>query len=327
MEKHALISHAESVDLPAVTTNLDSYLAHIRQIPILSAQEEYDLARRWRDDGDVSAAHRLVVSNLRFVVQVARGYAGYGLALPDLIQEGNIGLMKAVKRFDPDRGVRLLSWAVHWIRAEIQEFILRNWRLLRIATTKAQRKLFFNLRSHKEGLDMLDSQEAATIAAELGVSTKDVLEMDARMQDQEIPLLSAPEEHDGAAINQEHLATAVEADPLELCALEEWRHNLRDAISKAMASLDERSRAIIIARWGEPAIPLRVLAERYGISMERVRQLENQARKNLHRALEPLVSSGQQPLATNPAPQAATPHTSRTSKRPRTSRRQTCKAG
>jgi RNA polymerase sigma-32 factor len=290
MEQHAMIPHAESGELPAITSNLDAYLARIRQLPLLSAEEEYTLAKRWRDDGDVSAAHRLVISNLRFVVQVARGYAGYGLALPDLIQEGNIGLMKAVKRYDPDQGVRLLSWAVHWIRAEIQEFILRNWRLLRIATTKAQRKLFFNLRSHKEQLGALNSQEAATIAEELGVSTKDVLEMDTRLQGQEVPLLSSSEEQDGTTLSQEQLA-AEDADPAETYALEEWRCKLREAIGTALAALDERSRGIVVARWGEPPVPLRVLAERYGISIERVRQLENQARKSLRRALEPMLAN------------------------------------
>ena len=304
MEQHAMIPHAESGDLPAVTSNLDAYLAHIRQFPILSAEEEYRLAKRWRDEADVAAAHRLVVSNLRFVVQVARGYAGYGLALPDLIQEGNIGLMKAVKRFDPDQGVRLLSWAVHWIRAEIQEFILRNWRLLRIATTKAQRKLFFNLRSHKDQVGLLDAEQAAAVADELGVSTRDVLEMDARMQGREIPLLSGPEEQDGSAVSQEQLA-AEDADPSETYALEEWRRKLREAIAAALATLDERSRAIVVARWGEPPLPLRVLAERHGISIERVRQLENQARKSLRRALEPLAAH--QATATEPPRQDAPP--------------------
>ena len=273
--------------LPSPVGSLESYIHAIHAIPVLEADEEKELASRLRLYDDLDAARRLVLHNLRFVVKVARGYNGYGLALNDLIQEGNIGLMKAVKRFDPEINVRLISFAVHWIRAEIHEFILRNWKIVKIATTKAQRKLFFNLRSSKNRLGWLTHQEAQSVAHDLGVTTADVLEMEKRMSAQDVAFdLSLDQddsEHNYAP--QQYLASST-YDPSEVLENEEWEDFTRERFALALSELDERSRDILASRWlTEEKATLQELAERYSVSAERIRQLENVAVKKLKHAV------------------------------------------
>ena len=277
-----------SLVLPQPTGNLEQYIQLVRGIPILSAEEERALAVRLRDHNDLAAAQQLVLSHLRFVVHIARGYNGYGLALGDLIQEGSIGLMKAIKRFDPEFGVRLVSFAVHWIRAEIHEFILRNWRIVKVATTKAQRKLFFNLRSAKKRLGWFSREEVDAVAKDLGVSPESVMEMESRLSGQDLsfdPGVDADEEERGRAPTT-YLATQA-PDPAEALEYEDWEDNAQLRLQQALEKLDDRSRVIVQERWlADSKSTLHELADRYGVSAERIRQLESNAMKKLRGAME-----------------------------------------
>ena len=276
-----------SRELPAVTDSLDAYLARISQLPLLSAEAEQALARRWWHEQDLDAARELVLGNLRFVAHIARGYRGYGLPQADLIQEGNIGLMKAVKRFDPGIGVRLVSFAVHWIKAEIHEYILRNWRIVKVATTKAQRKLFFHLRSAKQRLGWFNQEEAETVAQELGVSTETVWEMEARLSGQDIGLDPLMDPDDDALHRAPlHFLAAPDADPANLIEDEDWNRQTHADLQAALSGLDPRSRDVLLRRWAqEPKATLHELAERHGVSAERIRQIEANALRKLRTAL------------------------------------------
>ncbi len=265
------------------TGDIDSYISAAYQLPMLSADEEYNLAVSLRDDQDLDAARVLVMSHLRFVIKVARGYSGYGLALPDLIQEGTVGLMKAVRRFDPELGVRLVSFAVHWIKAEIHEFVLRNWRIVKVATTKAQRKLFFNLRSSKKRLGWFSQQEVEDVAQELGVKPQTVREMEARLNNHDMAF-------DGTAVADDDHTPAAPAAYLPDLRMEpaaqlerlDTEDNDRQKLYTALAGLDERSRSILEARWlAEKKLTLHQLAERFGVSAERIRQIEKAAMKKI----------------------------------------------
>ncbi|MEQ1438392.1 RNA polymerase sigma factor RpoH [Fontimonas sp. SYSU GA230001] len=266
--------------------NLDAYIAHVNQIPALDADAEKRLAEKLRDDGDLAAAQQLVLSNLRHVVHIARGYLGYGLPFADLIQEGNIGLMKAVKRFDPTVGVRLISFAVHWIKAEIHEYVLKNWRIVKIATTKAQRKLFFNLRSAKRELGWLNREQAEAIAADLNVKPEDVLQMEQRMGGGDVSFSATPADGEDSYVPEDYLADGGDA----IADLEqlEWQEERETKMRAALASLDDRARTILMRRWltdGEKA-GLQELADEYGVSAERIRQIEAAAMKKLRKAIE-----------------------------------------
>ena len=272
---------------PAVPTgSIESYIHVVNEIPVISAEEEQALARRLHDLNDIDAARQLVLSHLRFVVRVARGYRGYGLAQSDLIQEGNIGLMKAVKRFNPDVGVRLVSFAVHWIRAEMHEFILRNWRIVKVATTKAQRKLFFNLRSSKKRLGWMNQDEVNAVARDLGVSAKDVMEMEKRLS-------VFDSSYDGPVEDDAEKETFSPAgyledgreSPEEQLAADQVERDNRQKLSSALLTLDGRSREIIQQRWlSEDKTTLHALAARYGVSAERIRQLEQNAMEKMSMA-------------------------------------------
>ncbi len=267
--------------------SLDAYISAAYQLPILTSEEEKSLAYQLIENQDLEAARKLITHHLRFVIQVARGYNGYGLALADLIQEGNIGLMKAVKRFDPSLNVRLVSFAVHWIRAEIHEYILRNWRIVKVATTKAQRKLFFNLRSKKKRLGWLNSAEVETVANDLGVSTKDVLEMESRLSGQDVGFdaPSSSDDDDGYTAPAGYL-THQAADPATVAEDDNWLSHQSSNLANALYNLDDRSRAIIEARWlQEKKKTLHDLASQYGVSAERIRQLESNALKKLQGSL------------------------------------------
>lgn len=269
---------AYTLPIPSVTGSLESYIQTVNSFPLLSQEEEREYARRFRQENDLEAARELVVSHLRVVVAIARGYMGYGLPQADLIQEGNIGLMKAVKRFDPERGVRLVSFAVHWIRAEIHEFILRNWRIVKIATTKAQRKLFFNLRSLKQGLGTMGSEDVKAMARQLGVKAEEVVEMETRLGGHDVALEPSGEDEEDAFAPISYL-TAENAEPSRLLEHEETARLRSTGLEKAIDSLDARSRRIIEARWlneKEPAT-LHDLAAEFGVSAERIRQIESKA--------------------------------------------------
>ncbi len=283
---NAMISKNFSVSLPQPVGSLDAYVQAVSQIPVLSAEEERDLAVRLRRDGDLEAAGRLVMSHLRFVVHIARGYKGYGLALGDLVQEGNVGLMKAVKRFDPNVGVRLVSFAVHWIRAEIHEFILRNWRIVKVATTKAQRKLFFNLRSSKKRLGWFSHEEVEQVASDLGVRPETVLEMEARLSHHDVGFDAGADDEDSAYQAPAAYLQAPQADPAAALERSDWDEHSSRRLQAALANLDDRSRDILTQRWlSEKKSTLQDLADRYGVSAERIRQLENNAIKKLRGAL------------------------------------------
>lgn len=265
----------------------DSYLSIVARMPKLSAEQEYDLAVRYRDEADLGAARELVMSNLRFVAHVARGYAGYGLPLADIVQEGNIGLMKAVKRFDPDMGVRLVSFAVHWIKAEIHEFVIKNWRIVKVATTKAQRKLFFNLRKLKKDLSYLSPDDAEAIAENLDVDVKTVMEMERRLDGRDVSLdpMVDDDSDDGSVAPIAYLEQ-LNADPALLLENTDWQDRKEDLLSDAMSNLDERSRDILTSRWlVEEKATLHELAARYNVSAERIRQLEQNAMKKLKAAV------------------------------------------
>ncbi|ABA58397.1 RNA polymerase, sigma 32 subunit, RpoH [Nitrosococcus oceani ATCC 19707] len=273
--------------VPVAVGNLNTYCQNAHSIPVLSAEQERSLALRLRQHNDLEAARQLVLSHLRFVIRIARGYNGYGLPLADLIQEGNIGLMKAVKRFDPEQGVRLVSFAVHWIRAEIHEFILRNWRIVKVATTKAQRKLFFNLRSAKKRLGWLNRKEVDEVAQDLGVSPKQVMEMEARLSSQDAPFdgSNAEESENGIPAPMAYLADP-SADPAQKMELLDQENYYGQRLQQALEVLDLRSRTIINRRWlQENKSTLHELAAEYQISAERIRQLENNAIKKMRSVL------------------------------------------
>lgn len=268
--------------------SLDAYIERVNQIPLLSSETEIELAERYREQQDLQAAQQLVLSHLRFVVRIARGYMGYGLALNDLIQEGNIGLMKAVKRFDPKVGVRLVSFAVHWIKAEIQEFVLRNWRIVKVATTKAQRKLFFNLRKAKQHLGWLGHEETQAVAEDLGVKAETVQEMETRLTAHDVSFdLSLDENNEDET---SHAPVLYLEDHRYDPARQLEEHNQvsdNQKLKEALTHLDERSQQIVVQRWlAEPKATLHELAERYQISAERVRQLEQNAMKKLRESME-----------------------------------------
>jgi RNA polymerase sigma-32 factor len=258
--------------------SLDAYIDRVSQIPVLSKEDEVALAVRFRSEADLDAARQLVLSHLRFVVHIARGYLGYGLPMGDLVQEGNVGLMKAVKRFDPTVGVRLVSFAVHWIRAEIHEYVLRNWRLVKVATTKSQRKLFFNLRKMKKNLAWLSEAETAAVARDLGVDVADVREMEQRLSARDMSFDPAPEADEEETYSPAMYLPASNADPAIEVENEEWEDDSTERLSIALGKLDERSRSILKRRWmTDDKATLHELADEYGISAERVRQVESNA--------------------------------------------------
>jgi RNA polymerase sigma-32 factor len=272
--------------VPMPAGSLEAYIQTVNRFPLLSAEEERSLGQRFQRDQDLDAARALVLSHLRLVVALARGYLGYGLPHADLIQEGNIGLMKAVKRYDPDRGVRLVSFAIHWIRAEIHEYILRNWRLVKVATTKAQRKLFFNLRSMKKGLAPLTSEDVTRVATELRVKPEEVVEMETRLSGQEIAF-EADQDEDAAYAPVNYLAADQESEPLRMLEAKESEQNRAAGLETALASLDARSRRIVEARWlrEKDAATLHDLAAEFKVSAERIRQIEAKALEKMRKAL------------------------------------------
>ena len=272
-----------AIPLAVPTGSLDSYISAVNSIPMLTAEEESSLGQDVKDGADLDSAQRMIMSHLRFVVHIARGYRGYGLPQGDLIQEGNIGLMKAVKRFDPDKKVRLVSFAVHWIKAEIHEYILRNWRIVKIATTKAQRKLFFNLRRKKKRLGWFSDEEVNTVAEELGVTKKDVLQMEARLTYQDNAFDGYDEEdNDNAPVIPANYLESADPTPEQNLVSSNIKQIQSESLHSAMATLDDRSRDIVSQRWlSDDKLTLQELAGKYDISAERVRQLENNAMKKL----------------------------------------------
>jgi RNA polymerase sigma-32 factor len=275
---------ANNLPIPSALGSLDAYIGAVHQIPVLTVDEEQELARRYREQEDLDAARELVHSHLRFVVHVARGYSGYGLQLGDLIQEGNIGLMKAVKRFDPEMGVRLVSFAVHWIRAEMHEFILKNWRIVKVATTKAQRKLFFNLRKSKTRLGWMNAAEVSAVAKDLNVSEREVLEMESRLSGRDIGFdAPADEDEDHAPPSPASYLVAHDEDPSQAYERVDSADNQLELLREGLAGLDQRSRDIIKRRWldAESKITLQELADEYGVSAERIRQIEANALKKM----------------------------------------------
>lgn len=281
------MNHALAVPVNLSLGSLDAYINTVSQLPKFSADEENALAKRFREDNDLGAARQLVMGNLRFVVHVARGYSGYGLALPDLIQEGNIGLMKAVKRYDPAVGVRLVSFAIHWIRAEIHEFVIRNWRIVKIATTKAQRKLFFNLRKAKKRLGWLSQGEAQAVAGDLGVKLETVYEMESRLNSHDMAFDGRyGDDTDKTNTAPVNYLVHKSDDPATLLERSEWGSQEQEKLSAALSELDMRSLDILNSRWlSEEKATLHELAARYGVSAERIRQLEKNAMKKLKIAL------------------------------------------
>jgi RNA polymerase sigma-32 factor len=275
-----------SVPVPMPTGSLEAYIQTVNRFPILSADEERSLARRFQQEGDLEGARGLVLSHLRLVVALARGYLGYGLPHADLIQEGNIGLMKAVKRFDPERGVRLVSFAIHWIKAEMHEYILRNWRLVKVATTKAQRKLFFNLRSMKKGLAPLTSEDVSRVARELRVKPEEVVEMETRLSGQEMAF-EADQDDESAYAPVNYLAADQDAEPLRVLEAKESEQTRAAGLASALESLDPRSRRIVEARWlrEDDTATLHELAAEFKVSAERIRQIEAKAFQKMRQAL------------------------------------------
>ncbi|MDH5570937.1 MAG: RNA polymerase sigma factor RpoH [Gammaproteobacteria bacterium] len=281
------MSNSLAMQLVVPTGNLEAYIQGARRIPILSAEKEKELAVRLHEQGDLDAAQQLIMSHLRFVVHIAKSYSGYGLPQADLIQEGNIGLMKAVKRFDPNVGVRLVSFAVYWIRAEIHEYVLRNWRIVKVATTKAQRKLFFNLRSAKKALTWLSSDEVDAVAEDLGVTRKDVLEMESRMTRQDLAFDEPESDDDSATVAPVTYLQDMRYEPSHQIEADNQEDHNHDRLENALATLDERSRDIIAKRWlADKKATLHELADVYQISAERIRQLENNALKKLKNTIE-----------------------------------------
>jgi RNA polymerase sigma-32 factor len=269
------------------TGTIEAYISSAYQIPVLTPEEEKSLAIQLREHNDMTAARRLVMSHLRFVIRIARGYLGYGLPLPDLIQEGTVGLMKAVRRFEPDMGVRLVSFAVHWIRAEIHEYILRNWRIVKVATTKAQRKLFFNLRSSKKRLGWFTKQEVEEVAADLGVKPEVVLQMESRLSNQDLSFDALEDDDDEAPSAPSTYLPDVRMEPARMLEREDSDRDQRDRLYSALAGLDERSKTILHERWlSEKKQTLHELADQFGVSAERIRQIEKNAMKKLRLQLE-----------------------------------------
>ncbi len=281
------MNFATSLPIPTGAGSLESYIQLVKRFSVLSQEEEFTLATRYRNDNDLDAARQLVMSHLRVVVSVARGYAGYGLPQADLVQEGNIGLMKAVKHYDPDYGVRLVSFALHWIRAEINEFVVRNWRMVKIATTKAQRKLFFNLRSLKQGLGSLKPQQISEIATQLNVSEKDVIEMESRFAGHEVALDPQGADEEDSYSPIQYLADNEEHEPSNILESTENERLQTTGLANALASLDERSRRIVEARWlnEDSSATLHELAAEFNVSAERIRQIEQKALSKMQTAL------------------------------------------
>ena len=277
-----MTSTALAFPTPASLGSLDHYIQAVNRFPLLSPEQEIDLGRRLVRDNDLEAAQQLVLSHLRLVVAVSRKYLGYGLPQADIIQEGNVGLMKAVRRFDPERGVRLVSFALHWIRAEIHEYVLRNWRLVKVATTKAQRKLFFNLRRMKVRSAALSVTEALAIAKDLGVKPEEVIEMETRLSGRDVPLEPQPDE-EGEYVTPIAYLTDSDNEPVQILERVESETNRAAGLKRALAKLEDRSRRIIEARWlaeDDPAT-LQDLADEYGVSAERIRQIEGKAIKSM----------------------------------------------
>jgi RNA polymerase sigma-32 factor len=284
----ALVAKQTGLVFAGPVGSLDAYIDRVSQIPVLTKDDEVALATRFRSAADLDAARQLVLSHLRFVVHIARGYLGYGLPMGDLVQEGNVGLMKAVKRFDPNVGVRLVSFAVHWIRAEIHEYVLRNWRLVKVATTKSQRKLFFNLRKMKKNLAWLSDEETKAVARDLGVEVSDVREMEQRLSARDMSFDPTPENDEDTTYSPAMYLPASNADPAIEVEREEWEEDSSDRLSIAMEKLDERSRHILQRRWmTDDKATLHELADEYGISAERVRQVESNAINKLKALMSP----------------------------------------
>ncbi len=280
---NSVIATNKTYSLPVVSGNIGDYLQQIAEIPILTSDEERELAFRLRDNNDLEAAKKLVMSQLRFVVHIARSYSGYGLPIADLVQEGNIGLMKAVKRFNPEVGVRLISFAVHWIRAEIHEFVIRNWRIVKVATTKAQRKLFFKLRSSKKSLGWFTADEVQAVAGDLGVPPETVVEMEKRLSSSD-PSFDLPVGNDDSELvaTPANYLRSLDSDPAALLESTNQTETDHANLGNAMEKLDERSRAIVQRRWlSENKATLHELADEYQVSAERIRQIEKNAMKKL----------------------------------------------
>jgi len=287
----ALVARMGDQALAGPLGSLDAYLERVSRIPVLTREEERELAERFRSKDDLEAARELVLSHLRFVVHIARGYSGYGLPVGDLIQEGNVGLMKAVKRFDPSLNVRLVSFAVHWIRAEIHEYVLRNWRLVKIATTKAQRKLFFNLRRLKKNLTWLSPEETAAVARDLGVTPSEVTEMEKRLAARDLSFDPAPESDDEELYSPAAYLPAPDADPAEQVEDAESADDSAERLRGALGRLDTRSRDIVQRRWmSESKATLHELADKYGVSAERIRQIESSALGKLRGMMAPAAA-------------------------------------
>jgi len=278
----------QPVDILSPGGDLNAYIQGVYSIPVLTVEEEHDLAEAFDADEDLDAARQLVLAHLRFVVHIARSYSGYGLPLGDLIQEGNVGLMKAVKRFDPERGVRLVSFAVHWIKAEMHEFILRNWRIVKVATTKAQRKLFFNLRSSKKSLGWLSHEEAKAIAEDLGVEVAQVVQMEGRLAASDTAFDAPTDSDDDDFVSAPvHYLEDKSLDPSTLLEDSDWQDNGIQALSKGMEILDDRTRSIIERRWlTDSKATLHDLADEYGVSAERIRQIEQAGMKKMRKLME-----------------------------------------
>ncbi|CAM8643482.1 RpoD DNA-directed RNA polymerase, sigma subunit (sigma70/sigma32) [Oxalobacteraceae bacterium] len=277
-----------ALGFPVNLGNIEAYISAVNHLPLLTQEEELSLARRLRNDNDLAAAQALIVSHLRLVVSIARGYLGYGLPHADLIQEGNVGLMKAVKRYDPEQGVRLVSYAMHWIKAEIHEYILRNWRMVKLATTKAQRKLFFNLRSHKPGLDAMTPDQVDDLAATLKVKREEVIEMEMRMAGRDVALEAPTDDEDDHYAPISYLS-AEHSEPHKVLEAKQFDHLQSEGLEAALAKLDDRSRRIVEARWlanddGSGAT-LHELAAEFGVSAERIRQIETAAMKKMKTSL------------------------------------------
>ena len=281
--------YAMALTVGQQSASMDGYLQAVGTIPMLKVEQEQELAKRLQEEGDLSAAKQLIMSHLRFVAHIAKSYSGYGLPQADLIQEGNIGLMKAVKRFDPSVGVRLVSFAVHWIKAEIHEFVLKNWRIVKVATTKAQRKLFFNLRKNKKRLGWFNQAEVSTVASELGVSEKEVREMESRMSGQDMGFDLTGDDNDDAptsTYSPVQYLTDGSADLADDIEQQQWQEQSHTRLFSALKTLDERSQDIVSARWlSDDKATLQELAEKYSVSAERVRQLEKTAMKKLQSAM------------------------------------------
>ncbi len=280
---------ALALGFPASVGNIDVYISTVNRLPMLSQDEETSLARKLRDEGDLAAAQKLILSHLRLVVSIARGYLGYGLPHSDLIQEGNVGLMKAVKRFDPEQGVRLVSYAIHWIKAEIHEYILRNWRMVKLATTKAQRKLFFNLRSHKTGLDAMTPEQVDDLATSLNVKREEVIEMEMRMAGRDIALEAPTDDDEDTKFSPISYLSSEHSEPQKVLEAKQYDRLQSEGLEQALANLDARSRRIVEARWlanddGSGAT-LHELAAEFGVSAERIRQIEVAAMKKMKAAL------------------------------------------